>query len=42
VAARSARNLQSEICDLKLSEAWSLAGHDGRVTRAASVVNIKN
>jgi hypothetical protein len=24
VAARSARNLQSEICDLKLSEAWSI------------------
>jgi hypothetical protein len=28
--------------DLKLSEAWSLAGHDGSVTRAASVINIKN
>jgi len=31
----------SAICNLKLSEAWKLAGHDGSVARAASVVNLK-
>jgi hypothetical protein len=33
---------QSEIRNLKLSEAWNLGGQDGNVPRAASVINIKN
>jgi hypothetical protein len=36
------RNPQYAICNLKLSEARSLAGHDGSVTRAALITNIKN